>query len=92
MAQIWHAIDADEDVPEAQYTLDAKTLAVWRKDLQPHFQTLERDEAACLQCLMEGQSIEQAAHALAQTGELSDPQTLGRWLQAWLENGLLLSK
>lgn len=92
VAQLWRAIDADEDVPEVQYTLDAKTLAVWRKDLQPHFQTLERNEAMFLQCLMEGQSIEQAANAMAQTGVLNAPQTLGQWLQEWLKNGLLLSK
>lgn len=92
VAQLWRAIDADEDVPEVHISNETKTLAVWRKELQPHFQTLDNDEAAFLQCLAQGQSIEDAAAALAETTTLNDPKTLGRWLQAWLENGLLLSK
>lgn len=91
VAQLWRAIDADEEVPEVHINSDAKTLAVWRKALQPHFQTLDDDEAAFLRCLAQGQSIEEAAAALAATPALSDPQTLGRWLQEWLGNGFLLS-
>ena len=92
VAQLWRAIDADEDVPEVHTSTDGRTLAVWRKELQPHFQTLDHDEAEFLQCLSQGQSIEEAAASLAIRPALADPQTLGRWLQAWLENGLLLSK
>ena len=92
VAQLWRAIDADEDVPEVHYSTEAKTLAIWRKELQPHFQTLDSNEAVFLHCLAGGQSIEDAANNLADSPVLADPQTLGRWLQAWLENGLLLSK
>jgi hypothetical protein len=92
VAQLWRAIDADEEVPEVHTSPDTKTLAVWRKELQPHFQTLDLDEAAFLHCLAQGQSIEVAAATLAASPALGDPQTLGRWLQAWLENGFLLSR
>jgi uncharacterized protein (UPF0276 family) len=92
VAQLWRAIDADEEVPEVHIHSEAKILAVWRKDLQPHFQTLDDDEAAFLHCLAQGQSIEEAAAALATRPDPSDPQTLGRWLQAWLENGFLRSR
>jgi uncharacterized protein (UPF0276 family) len=92
VAQLWRAIDADEDVPQAHYADETKTLAVWRKGLQPHFQTLEADEATFLTYLAAGQSIEDAAQTMTGSGSLADPHTLGRWLQEWLENGLLLSK
>jgi hypothetical protein len=92
VAQLWRAIDADEEVAQAQYADVPKTLAVWRKGLQPHFQTLDADEAAFLKCLSAGQSIEDAAQNMTANGSLTDPHTLGRWLQEWLGNGLLLSK
>jgi hypothetical protein len=90
VAQLWQAIDADEAVPEVECTTVVKTLAVWRKDLQPHFQTLHSDEAHFLTRLVAGQSIEEVAATLAGTPALTDPETLGQWLQAWLENGFLL--
>ena len=92
VAQLWRAIDADEDVPEVHLSDKTRTLAMWRKELQPHFQTLDSDEAVFLRCLAQGQSIEDAATTLAETNALNDPKVLGRWLQAWLENGFLLSK
>ncbi len=91
VAQLWHAMDADEEVPEVRISELPKTLAVWRKALQPHFQTLDDDEAAFLHCLAQGQSIENVAAALATTPAMGDPRTLGDWLRAWLENGFLLS-
>jgi uncharacterized protein (UPF0276 family) len=92
VAQLWRAIDADEEVPEVQIAEAPKTLAVWRKELQPHFQTLDDEEAAFLQFMEKGQSIEEAAAALATSPALSDPKTLGLWLKAWLENGFFLSR
>ncbi|MEN9375212.1 MAG: hypothetical protein RL710_369, partial [Pseudomonadota bacterium] len=67
----------------------AKTLAVWRKALQPHFQTLDDDEAAFMQRLLAGSSIDEAANALAGTEVLPDPQRLGGWLHGWLEGAML---
>ncbi|OYU41991.1 MAG: DUF2063 domain-containing protein, partial [Burkholderiales bacterium PBB4] len=92
VAQLWRAMDADEEVPEALQLPGPRTLAIWRKDLQPHFQTLDSHEAVFLQRLASGQSIGQTAEELAGSPALTDPQTLGQWLQAWLANGLLLSK
>jgi uncharacterized protein (UPF0276 family) len=89
VVQLWRAIDADEAVPEVQYLPKRKTIAVWRKGLQPHFQTLDGDEARFLACLAGGQSIDAAANSLSDTAVLQDPQILGGWLQAWLEHGLL---
>jgi uncharacterized protein (UPF0276 family) len=92
VAQLWRAMDADEEVPAVHVSDAPKTLAVWRKALQPHFQILDDDEAAFLHCLAQGPSIEEVAAALVITPALSDPQVLGKWLRAWLENGFLLSR
>ncbi len=89
VVQIWRAIDADADVPPVQHWAEARFLAVWRKGLQPHFQSVDADEGAFLQCLLAGQSVEEAANALAGTAALPDPQRLGGWLQTWLEDGVL---
>ncbi len=89
VTQIWRAIDADADVPPVQQLMEAKFLAVWRKGLQPHFRSVEADEAAFLQRLLSGNSVDEAANALAGTAVLPDPQRLGGWLQAWLADGML---
>lgn len=89
VTQIWRAIDADEEVPEVHFHEEAKSIAVWRKGLQPHFQTLDADQAAFLHCLQTGKSIDEAANALAGTDALPEPQRLAGWLQAWLVDGFL---
>lgn len=89
VVQLWRAIDADADVPPVQQWAEARFLAVWRKGVQPHFQSLDADEGAFLQCLLAGQSVEEAANALAGTAALPDPQRLGDWMQNWLEDGVL---
>jgi uncharacterized protein (UPF0276 family) len=89
VVQIWRAIDDDTDVPEVQLLHAPKTLAIWRKGQQPHFQTLDADEAAFIRHLQAGSSIESAANTLAGTARLPDPGRLAGWLQAWLRDGLL---
>ena len=89
VVQIWRAIDDDADVPEVQLLHAPKTLAIWRKGQQPHFQTLDADEATFIRHLQAGSSIESAATTLAGTALLPDPGRLAGWLQAWLRDGLL---
>ena len=89
VVQIWRAIDDDAEVPEVQSLDLPKTLAVWRKGQQPHFQTLDADEATFVRHLQAGSSIESTADTLAGTALLSDPGKLAGWLQAWLRDGLL---
>ncbi len=89
VVQLWRAIEADADVPEVQQIAEIRFLAVWRKGLQPHFQSVDADEAAFLQCLLAGNSVDEAVSTLAGTAVLPDPMRLGGWLRAWLEDGVL---
>ena len=89
VVQIWRAIDDDAEVPEVQLLDRPTTLAIWRKGQQPHFQTLDADEAAFVRHLQAGSSIEATADTLAGTALLPDPGKLAGWLQAWLRDGLL---
>lgn len=89
VVQIWQAIHQDQDVPAVAHREEPVTLLVWRKALLPHFQTLEPDQAAFIQSLARGRSIEATCAELAGTDVLPDPQRLAGWLQAWLEEGWL---
>jgi len=89
VAQIWKALDEDEDVPEVCMQPAPLTLASWRKALQPQFQTLDAEQARFVAELVNGASIEQACATLAASPALQDPQQLGRWLHHWLDEGLL---
>lgn len=89
IVQIWRAIDEDVDVPPVQQHDTPHTLMVWRKALQPHFQTLEPDQALFIQALANGSSIDATCTDLAGSEALSDPQQLAGWLREWLDEGLL---
>lgn len=87
---IWHAIDGDVEVPEVTLWAQPRTLAVWRKDLRPHFKSLDTEEAGFLIELgKSGASIADVAHAWEVSGRLRDPSVLGDWLAGWWSDELL---
>jgi|CXWL01.1.fsa_nt_gi uncharacterized protein (UPF0276 family) len=90
VVKLWQAIDADEEVPPTVRHDHATSLVVWRKRLQPHFQTLEPDQALFVRHLADGASINSACAELIDTDVLPDPQRLGLWLRNWLQEGWLV--
>ncbi len=85
---IWRAIADDREVPEASYSEQALSLAVWRKGLQPHFCSLEPQEAHFLKALQQpGLSIARYAE---QAGNTSEPAQLGLCLQHCWEQEFFL--
>jgi uncharacterized protein (UPF0276 family) len=86
---LWKAIDADEEVPEAAALPAPRTLAVWRKDLQPHFSTVDPDQAPFVAAMAAGASILQTCEQLKQLPALADPQALSAWLAHWWAEGWL---
>lgn len=90
VVSIWRAIDADEDVPEVVRWQHPQFLAVWRKGLQPHFKSLDADQAGFLRELVrEGASVAAVAQAWTASGTLRDPALLGQWLADWWTDELL---
>lgn len=89
VVQLWRAIDDDVDVPAAVSLSHEATLLIWRKGLQPHFRTLDTDEAAFLQAIYDGCPIAEVADRFAANGRLADPNQLAEWLRTWWEDGLL---
>ncbi len=89
---IWRAIDADAEVPAVQALEAPAALVVWRKDWQPHFQTVDAPQASFLRRLAQGASIYAACEPLPEEeGGAAPPQAqqLAQWLQAWLREGWL---
>lgn len=89
VVKLWQAIDADEEVPHAVRHEHASSLLVWRKQLQPHFQTLDSDQACFVQHLAGGASINAACAELAGSAALPDAQQFAKWLCNWLHEGML---
>lgn len=86
---IWNAIDADAEVPEALALAAPAHLVVWRKGLQPHFQTVDPTQAQFLQRLQAGESIEASAGALLDADHGGAAAHLAAWLQLGLDAGWL---
>jgi hypothetical protein len=86
---IWQALHDDAEVPPAEHLGTPLPVAVWRRGWQPHFMSLDGDEATLLQALST-QSIEAACAALDEAGQLPEGDSLAAWLQRWWQQGLLL--
>jgi uncharacterized protein (UPF0276 family) len=87
VVQLWKAIDADAEVPEALPLSELATLLVWRRGLQPHFQSLDAGQAAFLRALHRGDCITTAVEGLAAQPGLAE--ALPAWLQEALAEGWL---
>lgn len=85
---LWQALDADTEVPPAQALDEPLGLVVWRRDQQPHFQTVSMAQWAFINHLAAGDSLLHASDAMAETAPLS-ANTLGSWLQDALGQGWL---
>lgn len=87
--QLWHAMDQDGVVPPPVRDQTPCTLAVWRRGLQPHFQTVPAPAGDLLGLLAAGHSIQTACEVLVNQGAVHDPSAVGACLREWLEMGML---
>jgi uncharacterized protein (UPF0276 family) len=89
---LWNALSRDEEVPPPQALPEPTTLAVWRHGLQPHFRTLDAEEARFLQALQApSNSLNAVIDAFTRSQWLQAPETLSAWLQQWWGQGWLRS-
>ncbi len=86
---IWLALENGLTPPDAVGNESACTWLVWRKDLQPHFRSLDPLEALALQGLARGQSFSTVCAELADlSGEDITPR-VATWLHSWLGEAVL---
>lgn len=89
---LWQALERGEAPPAAQALPQPAAVAVWRRELQPHFRTLEADEDVALRALRAGKSFAALCAGLAETRAAQDAAALaGRWLRRWLEDQILVA-
>lgn len=85
--ELWCAMDRSEAPPQVEALAQPGRLLVWRKGFQPHFRSIDDDEAAMLEAMASGKPL--ATACASATAE--DARTLiGRWLSRWLDDGLLV--
>ncbi len=84
---LWHALADDVPVPPPQPLPEPGGVVVWRKGLQPHFQTLGVVSWRFWGALAEGHSIASACDVWAASAV--DPGELAQWLRTGLDNGWL---
>jgi hypothetical protein len=94
VARLWKTLkerDAAPAGPDAAVRRPAR-LRVWRKDLVVYHQSIDEDEADCLDLLRAGEPLGRMAQQLAAGRSVEQAAGhVGRLLQAWLEDGLLAS-
>lgn len=91
---IWQALDADSQPPPPMPLPAPGLLLVWRRDLQPHFRSVDPLEALALQRTLVGDSFADTCAALIAAHRPGDPQpdataSAGTLLRRWLDDGLL---
>lgn len=86
---LWKAIHDDVEVPAPAQLDSPTTLMVWRKGLQPHFKTLDTQQAAWVGRLAEGASVAQACEAFAGSPLMPEVSVFGQWLAAWWDDEIM---
>lgn len=85
---LWQALDADTDVPPTQMLDEPLGILVWRRDQQPHFQTVSMAQWTFMNHLAAGESLLSASNAMSESRLLS-ANVLGSWFQEALAQGWL---
>lgn len=94
MIAIWHAHKDGATLPAAVSSEQANVIAVWRKDYQSYFRTLERDESLLWQVLANGTGFGNACEELVAATNLNEeeaPQRAAQLLRTWVEEGWIQS-
>jgi hypothetical protein len=86
---IWLALENGLTPPDAVGNESACTWLVWRKDLQPHFRSLDPLEALALQGLARGLSFSAVCAELAGLAGADITPRVATWLHGWLGEAVL---
>jgi len=87
---IWTNVSDDEAPPPATPLAEPMTWLFWRKELQPHFRSLNAEEYAALQAIQNRQTFGDICSLLAESfPELDVTTQIAVWLRTWLDDGVL---
>jgi hypothetical protein len=91
VGRLWQALKADENAATEAPAARVHDVVVWRKDLSPHWRSLEPMEAACLRALVGGETFATLCEvAAAYVGPQQAPAQMAGLLTLWLGDGLLV--
>ena len=87
---IWLALERGDAPPAAAKAPQPVSWLVWRKAMQPHFRSLDANEADALHCLQRGDSFAAVSQRLSERYADDDVlHEITAWLYGWLGEGLL---
>lgn len=86
---LWSGLD--EGSPLASAALEAPmAVRVWRKDLQPHFRTIDAVEATALAEMVQGRSFAEVCERLTHERIEEPVERAAALLAVWLQDGLIV--
>lgn len=83
--QVWQSLSDGQTPPPCEHSPAAVEWVVWRKQLQPHFRSLQPGEAPLLRAMLDGASFADACERAADRGA----DFIGERLRQWLQDELL---
>lgn len=90
---LWQHLSDEQTPPPATALAQPIAWLFWRKELQPHFRSLSREEHHALQALRDGRTFGAICLSLAETfPELDVTTRIAGWLRAWLDEGVLMKR
>lgn len=88
---IWHAINTEQQPPEAIQLLQPMNVLTWRKGHSPHFRSLGEMEFVSLSAVCAGNSLDETGALLDKKFPDVDVATeFGGMLQRWLDDEILM--
>jgi len=84
---VWQTLDADQTPPSIEET--ASSWLIWRKELNPHFRSLQPDERSSLGLIANGACFAEVCEALSADAAADSAAQAAGYLSAWLGDGLL---
>lgn len=89
---LWHALDRDEDVPQAQALPALMGVLVWRQDERPHFRSVTSQEDVALTAMLLGRPFGDICALLAERfPEVDVAMLASSLLRRWIDDGILQS-
>lgn len=86
---VWQALNDEQAPPPSAPAEGAVLWLVWRKELQPHFRSLETAEAALLHAIFGGAGFADACAAAQAQHDTLDAEQIGACMRQWLDDGLI---